>query len=482
MLRLKGFDFMSLFGISGELFLALAGMVALLTSVFINKDNSLKITTRICNVAFIISLVLIFISHSIPGSLFNEMYVHDALSRYTKSLILIGTILTLIISSKPQKIDGFNRPEYPVLILFSVIGMLLMASSTNLISLYMALELQSLPLYVIAAINRDNLKSSEAGLKYFILGALSSGLLLFGMSLVYGAVGDTSFSSISLISSQGMTSLLLIGLVFMLSGLAFKISLVPFHMWTPDVYEGAPTPVTAFFAIVPKIAAITVMVRVTFSAFDTALSSWQQVVIILAILSMILGSFAAIMQTNLKRLMAYSSIAHMGYALVGVASGIKEGISGLLVYMFIYIIMNIGAFIIILSMRRDNLSVEEINDLKGISKTHPFIAFSFIILMFSMAGIPPLAGFFGKWLVFYAAVNSGLLFVAVIGVLTSVVGAFYYLRIIKIMYFDENEVKLDVIDNKSSMFILGSMIILILLFGLFLNWFIEITMGISLLI
>ena len=253
------------------------------------------------------------------------MYVHDALSRYTKSLILIGTILTLIISSKPQKIDGFNRPEYPVLILFSVIGMLLMASSTNLISLYMALELQSLPLYVIAAINRDNLKSSEAGLKYFILGALSSGLLLFGMSLVYGAVGDTSFSSISLISSQGMTSLLLIGLVFMLSGLAFKISLVPFHMWTPDVYEGAPTPVTAFFAIVPKIAAMTVMVRFTFSAFDTALSSWQQVVIILAILSMILGSFAAIMQTNLKRLMAYSSIAHMGYALVGVASGVKEG-------------------------------------------------------------------------------------------------------------------------------------------------------------
>ena len=245
------FAFMNLFGISGELFLALAGMIALLTSVFINKDNSLKITTRICNVAFIITLVLIFISHSIPGSLFNEMYVHDALSRYTKSLILIGTILTLIISSKSQKIDGFNRPEYPVLILFSVIGMLLMASSTNLISLYMALELQSLPLYVIAAINRDNLKSSEAGLKYFILGALSSGLLLFGMSLVYGAVGDTSFSSISLISSQGMTSLLLIGLVFMLSGLAFKISLVPFHMWTPDVYEGAPTPVTAFFAIVP---------------------------------------------------------------------------------------------------------------------------------------------------------------------------------------------------------------------------------------
>ena len=473
---------MSLYGISGEIFLALGGMVALLSGVFVSKDNSFKITTRICNISFIISFILIFFSHSNSGSLFNEMFVYDGLARYTKSLILVGTILSLLISIKPQKIDGFNKPEYPVLILFSVIGMLLMSSSMDLISLYMALELQSLPLYVIAAINRDNLKSSEAGLKYFILGALSSGLLLFGMSLVYGAVGDTSFSSISEFSSQGMTNLLLIGLVFMLAGLAFKISLVPFHMWTPDVYEGAPTPVTAFFAIVPKIAAMTVMIRFTFFAFDSSISSWQQVIVILSLLSMILGSFAAIMQTNLKRLMAYSSIAHMGYALVGIASGILEGISGLLIYMLIYIVMNIGSFIIILSMRRDNQSVEDIYDLKGISKTHPFIAFSFVILMFSMAGIPPLAGFFGKWVVFYSAVNSGLLFLAVIGVLTSVVGAFYYLRIIKIMYFEENEVKLDIIDNKSSMLILGLMIAIIVLFGIFLNWLIEITMGISLLI
>ena len=473
---------MSLYGISGEIFLALGGMVALLSGVFVSKDNSFKITTRICNISFIISFILIFFSHSNSGSLFNEMFVYDGLARYTKSLILVGTILSILISIKPQKIDGFNKPEYPVLILFSVIGMLLMSSSMDLISLYMALELQSLPLYVIAAINRDNLKSSEAGLKYFILGALSSGLLLFGMSLVYGAVGDTSFSSISEFSSQGMTNLLLIGLVFMLAGLAFKISLVPFHMWTPDVYEGAPTPVTAFFAIVPKIAAMTVMIRFTFFAFDSSISSWQQVIVILSLLSMILGSFAAIMQTNLKRLMAYSSIAHMGYALVGIASGILEGISGLLIYMLIYIVMNIGSFIIILSMRRDNQSVEDIYDLKGISKTHPFIAFSFVILMFSMAGIPPLAGFFGKWVVFYSAVNSGLLFLAVIGVLTSVVGAFYYLRIIKIMYFEENEVKLDIIDNKSSMLILGLMMAIIVLFGIFLNWLIEITMGISSLI
>ena len=469
---------MNLYGISGEIFLAISGMIALLISVFSSKDSSLKITTRFCNLSLLISLILIVLSHQNSGYLFNEMYVYDGLSLYSKILIILGTILTLLIGNKPQKIDGFNQPEYPVLILFSVLGMVLMTSSKNLISLYMALELQSLPLYVIAAINRDNLKSSEAGLKYFILGALSSGLLLFGMSLVYGAVGDTSFSSISEVSSQNMSSILLVGLVFILSGLAFKISLVPFHMWTPDVYEGAPTPVTAFFAIVPKIAAITILVRVTFSAFDNAVTSWQQIIIFLSLLSMILGSFAAIMQTNLKRLMAYSSIAHMGYALVGVASGLLEGVSGVLIYMAIYIIMNVGAFIIILSMRRDNQIVEEIYDLKGISKTHPFLAFSFVTILFSMAGIPPLAGFFGKWLVFYSAVNANLVFLAIIGVLTSVVGAFYYLRIIKIMYFDENDVNLDVVENKSSMAILGLMLFLTLSFGIFLNWFVETTMGI----
>ena len=469
---------MNLYGISGEIFLAISGMIALLISVFSSKDSSLKITTRFCNLSLLISLILIVLSHQNSGYLFNEMYVYDGLSLYSKILIILGTILTLLIGNKPQKIDGFNQPEYPVLILFSVLGMVLMTSSKNLISLYMALELQSLPLYVIAAINRDNLKSSEAGLKYFILGALSSGLLLFGMSLVYGAVGDNSFSSISEVSSQNMSSILLVGLVFILSGLAFKISLVPFHMWTPDVYEGAPTPVTAFFAIVPKIAAITILVRVTFSAFDNAVTSWQQIIIFLSLLSMILGSFAAIMQTNLKRLMAYSSIAHMGYALVGVASGLLEGVAGVLIYMAIYIIMNVGAFIIILSMRRDNQIVEEIYDLKGISKTHPFLAFSFVTILFSMAGIPPLAGFFGKWLVFYSAVNANLVFLAIIGVLTSVVGAFYYLRIIKIMYFDENDVNLDVVENKSSMAILGLMLFLTLSFGIFLNWFVETTMGI----
>ena len=470
---------MELFGISGEIFLAIAGMGTLLASVFLNKDSSYRITLRLCNLSFLITIICILFSYSDSGSLFNGAFVYDDLARFTKILILIGTILTLIIGYKSQKLDDFNRPEYPVLILFSVLGMLLMASSNDLIGFYMSLELQSLPLYVIAAINRDNIKSSEAGLKYFILGALSSGLLLYGMSLVYGAVGDTSFSSISMASSDGMSNLMLIGLVFMLSGLAFKISLVPFHMWTPDVYEGAPTPVTAFFAIVPKLAAITILLRFTFTAFDNSIASWQQVIIILSLLSMILGSFAAIMQFNIKRLMAYSSIAHMGYALVGLSSGMLEGISSVLIYMVIYMVMNLGAFIIILSMRRDNQSVEEISDLKGISQTHPFIAFSFVILMFSMAGIPPLAGFFGKWLVFASAVNAGLIPLAIIGVLTSVVGAFYYLRIIRIMYFENNEVKLDVVDNKSSMIILGVLIISTILFGLFLNWFLEITMGIS---
>ena len=470
---------MELFGISGEIFLAIAGMATLLASVFLNKDSSYRITLRLCNLSFLITITLILFSYSDSGSLFNGAFVYDDLARFTKILILIGTILTLIIGYKSQKLDDFNRPEYPVLILFSVLGMLLMASSNDLIGFYMSLELQSLPLYVIAAINRDNIKSSEAGLKYFILGALSSGLLLYGMSLVYGAVGDTSFSSISMVSSDGMSNLMLIGLVFMLSGLAFKISLVPFHMWTPDVYEGAPTPVTAFFAIVPKLAAITILLRFTFTAFDNSIASWQQVIIILSLLSMILGSFAAIMQFNIKRLMAYSSIAHMGYALVGLSSGMLEGISSVLIYMVVYMVMNLGAFIIILSMRRDNQSVEEISDLKGISQTHPFIAFSFVILMFSMAGIPPLAGFFGKWLVFASAVNAGLIPLAIIGVLTSVVGAFYYLRIIRIMYFENNEVKLDVVDNKSSMIILGVLIISTILFGLFLNWFLEITMGIS---
>ena len=470
---------MELFGISGEIFLAIAGMVALLASVFLNKDNSYRITVRLCNLSFLITIVLILFSYSHSGSLFNEAFIYDDLARFTKILILIGSILTIIIGYKSQKLDNFDRSEYPVLILFSVLGMMLMASSNDLISFYMSLELQSLPLYVIAAISRDNIKSSEAGLKYFILGALSSGLLLYGMSLVYGAVGDTSFSSISIVSSDGMSNLMLIGLVFMLSGLAFKISLVPFHMWTPDVYEGAPTPVTAFFAIVPKLAAITILLRLTFTAFDNVITAWQQIIIILSLLSMILGSFAAIMQFNIKRLMAYSTIAHMGYALVGLSSGILEGFSSVLIYMVIYMVMNIGTFIIILSMRRDSQSVEEISDLKGISQTHPFIAFSLAVLMFSMAGIPPLAGFFGKWLVFAAAVNAGLIPLAIIGVLTSVVGAFYYLRIIKIMYFENNEVKLDEIDNKSAMIILGMMIVSTIFFGIFLNWFLEITMSIS---
>ena len=473
---------MDLSGLSGEIFLGFAALFALIISVFASKDNSFKIAYRITLISFIISGIFIMFSHSSGGSLFLGSYRYDELARFSKILILFGAFFSLMIGYKVQKIDNFDRPEYPVLVLLSVLGMLLMTSAGDLISLYMSLELQSLPLYVIAAIRRDNIKSTEAGLKYFLLGALSSGILLYGMSLIYGSVGSTSFIDISYVVSNGMPNMMLIGLVFILSGLAFKISVVPFHMWTPDVYEGAHTPVTALFAIVPKVAAMTVLIRLTYSAFGDAVSSWQQILIIMSILSMILGSFAAIMQNNLKRLMAYSSIAHMGYALVGVCSGTKEGISSVLIYMSIYVIMSIGSFIVILSMRRDGQSVEEVNDLKGFSRSHPFLAFSFLIFMFSMAGIPPLAGFFGKWLVFSSAVNAGLIPLAVIGVLTSVVGAFYYLRIIKIMYFDDVEVSLDYVVNKSSNIILVAMILLTICFSIIINWFLNLTMDINLLV
>mgnify|MGYP001220436656 FL=1 len=465
---------MEISSISGEIFLSCMGLIIILVSVFANKEKTFNLAYRLSLFSFVISGIIILITHNDSGRLFQEAYTFDGLARYSKLLILFGASMALLIGFKALKIDNLAIPELPILFLFSVLGMLLMTSATDLISLYMSLELQSLPLYILAGIRKDNTKSSEAGLKYFILGALSSGIILYGMSLIYGAVGSTSFSSISLVINTEMSNLMLMGLIFIISGIAFKISAVPFHMWTPDVYEGSPTPVTAIFAIVPKIAAITVFIRLTFGVFENAISSWQQIIFILSILSMMLGSFAAIMQTNIKRLIAYSSIAHMGYALVGIASGIEEGLSSVLTYMFIYIVMSIGTFIIIISMRRDNQPVEEINDLKGFSKTHPFLSMSLLILMFSMAGIPPLAGFFGKWLVFSAAVKSGLLALTIIGVLTSVVGAFYYLKIVKIMYFEDVESPIDQLENKTVNFILFLMILLTLGFGLIMSWFLNI--------
>jgi len=470
---------MEITSISGEIFLSCMGLIIILVSVFSNKENSFNLSYRLSLFSFIVAGIIIFITHNDSGKLFLDAYTFDGLARYSKLLILFGASMALLIGFKSLKIDNLAIPELPILFLFSVLGMLLMTSATDLISLYMSLELQSLPLYILAGIRKDNTKSSEAGLKYFILGALSSGIILYGMSLIYGAVGSTSFSSIAVVVNSEMSNLMLMGMIFIISGIAFKISAVPFHMWTPDVYEGSPTPVTAIFAIVPKIAAITVYIRLTFGVFENAISSWQQIIFILSILSMMLGSFAAIMQTNIKRLIAYSSIAHMGYALVGIASGVDEGFSSVLTYMFIYVVMSIGTFIIIISMRRDNEPVEEINDLKGFSKTHPFLSISLLILMFSMAGIPPLAGFFGKWLVFSAAVKSGLLTLTIIGVLTSVVGAFYYLKIVKIMYFEEVEYPIDQLENKTASFVLFLMIIITLGFGLIMSWFLNIFVNTS---
>jgi NADH-quinone oxidoreductase subunit N len=332
---------------------------------------------------------------------------------------------------------GGVKFEFPVLVLLATTGMLMMISANDLIALYVGVELQSLALYVVAAFQRDSARSSEAGLKYFVLGALSSGMLLYGASLVYGFTGSTGFDDIALaVQPSGANIGLIFGLVFLMAGFAFKISAVPFHMWTPDVYEGAPTPVTAFFAAAPKLAAMALTVRVLITAFPAVTLEWRQIVVFLAIASMALGSFAAIGQTNIKRLMAYSSIGHMGYALVGLAAGTTEGVQGVIIYLAIYLAMTLGTFACILAMRRDGRMVEDIDQLSGLSSTSPLMAFLLAMLLFSLAGVPPLAGFFAKFYVFLAAIHAGLYALAVIGVLLSVVGAYYYLRIVKIMYFD----------------------------------------------
>jgi NADH-quinone oxidoreductase subunit N len=337
--------------------------------------------------------------------------------------------------------EQMARFEFPVLLLFATLGMMLMISANDLISLYVGLELQSLALYVIAAFRRDTIRSTEAGLKYFVLGALSSGMLLYGSSLIYGFAGTTKFDGLATLfagpSGTAPSLGLIVGLVFLIAGLAFKVSAVPFHMWTPDVYEGSPTPVTAFFAMAPKVAAIGLFGRVLVGPFGSLVGDWQQIVSFIAFASMAFGAVAAINQSNIKRLMAYSSIANVGYALVGLATGTPEGLSGMLIYMAIYVVMNAGTFAIILAMRQQGRMVEGISDLAGLGKTRPMMAASLAIFMFSLAGIPPLAGFFGKFFVFRAAINAGLYWLAVLGVLASVVGAFYYLRIIKVMYFDE---------------------------------------------
>jgi NADH-quinone oxidoreductase subunit N len=367
---------------------------------------------------------------------FGGSFIVDPFARFLKLLALTGSATAILMSTSYLKIERQERFEYPILIVLSATGMLMLISAADLIALYLGLELMSLALYVLAAINRDSVRSSEAGLKYFVLGALSSGMLLYGASLIYGFTGTVNFAGIAKAAGDGGIGLVF-GLVFLFAGFCFKISAVPFHMWTPDVYEGAPTPITAFFAAAPKVAGIAIFVRTTIVAFPEIASQWRQIVVFVAIASMALGAFAAIGQTNIKRLMAYSSIGHMGFALVGLAAGTAEGVQGVLVYMAIYVAMTLGTFACILSMRRDGVLVEEIKDLSGLARTNPAMAFFLATLLFSLAGIPWLAGFFAKWYVFVAAIKAGLFALAVLGVLASVVGAYYYLAIIKIMYFDE---------------------------------------------
>jgi NADH-quinone oxidoreductase subunit N len=398
-------------------------------------ERWVKLTSCLAVALFI--AVGVAVVSGMKGPAFGGAFVADAFGTLVKLLVLLGAALVLLMGQTFLVREKMAHFEFPVLVVFSVLGMMIMASASDFITLYLGLELQSLALYVLAAFDRDNLRSTEAGLKYFVLGALSSGMMLYGISLIYGFAGATGFAKVAMVVQSGVSIGLIFGLVFLISGLAFKVSAVPFHMWTPDVYEGAPTPITAFFAASPKIAAMALFVRAMTEAFPGALDQWRQIVIFISILSMALGAVAAIGQNNIKRLMAYSSIANMGFILVGLAAGSPEGVQGVLVYLTIYLITNIGVFACILGMRRGENMVENISDLAGLAQRRPGYAFVFAMLMFSLAGLPPVAGFFAKYYVFTAAVKAGLFPLAVIGFLTSVVGAYYYLRIVKIIYFDE---------------------------------------------
>jgi NADH-quinone oxidoreductase subunit N len=418
-----------------ELVLALGAMVLLMIGVT-RGDRSTATVNGLAILLLIAAGVLVWMQPAGRITAFNGSFVLDDYARFLKILALTGSAVAVLMSIEFLGAVGKQRFEYPVLIVLSTTGMLVLVSAGDLIALYLGMELMSLALYVIAAIDRDNVRSTEAGLKYFVLGALSSGMLLYGCSLIYGFTGTVSFAGIAKATASGGIGLTF-GLVFLFAGFCFKVSAVPFHMWTPDVYEGAPTPVTAFFSAAPKVAGIAVFVRAAVAAFPGIVTQWQQIVIFVAIASMALGSFAAIGQTNFKRLMAYSSIANMGYALIGLAAGTSDGVQSVLIYMAIYVAMTLGTFACILAMRRSTGPVEKIADLAGLARTKPAMAFFLAMLMFSLAGIPPVAGFFAKFYVFLAAIKAGLYALAVIGVVTSVVGAYYYLSIVKTMYFDE---------------------------------------------
>ena len=461
-----------------EIFISLSIMFLLVLGVF--KKNSSKIIFNISLLALLITAIITFneTSNIDRVTLFNNSVVIDYMSSLMKIITLLGAFLVLVISPTYLKTFMIYKIEYPVLILSSVLGMMVMISSNDLIVFYMGLELQSLALYVLATFNRDQIKSSEAGLKYFVLSALSSGLLLYGCSLIYGFSGSTNFN---VISNQLNTNeyVLTFGIVFILVGLAFKISAVPFHMWAPDVYEGSPTSVTLFFTMVPKIAALTVFVRFLYVPFLNLIDQWQMIIVFLSIASMLFGAIAAIGQTNIKRLIAYSSIGHIGYTLAGLATGSNEGIQSSIIYIFIYVIMNLALFSCLLMLKRNNQYYEQTDDLSGLSKNHPLLSFSFLIILFSLAGIPPLAGFFAKFYVFKAVIEQSMYFLAIVGLLSTVVAAFYYLRIIKIIYFDKEKEKYDQDHSLWLKFSLTFSTILILLYFIFPSQLIDVVSRIN---
>ena len=425
-----------------ELILAVGALGLLLFGAIRTKESG-AIATEIAVGVLGLAIIVLLIGSKSRAIVFDGAFVDDAFGRFMKVLALLGSMVTLLMGQVFMRRERINKFEYPVLVILSTLGAMLLISATGLITLYLGLELMSLALYVIAAFHRDDVRASEAGLKYFVLGALSSGMLLYGASLLYGFAGTVEFTGIAAAVGGHVQIGVVFGLVFLMAGLAFKMSVVPFHMWTPDVYQGAPTPVTAFFATAPKMAAVAITVRVIITAFPGITTQWQQIIVFISILSMALGSFAAIGQTNIKRLMAYSAIGHMGFALVGLAAGTPEGVQGVAIYMAIYLTMTLGTFAAILSMRIGGRNVENVADVMGLAKTHPSMAFFLAVMMFSMAGIPPLAGFFAKFYVFNAAIQAHLYPLAVIGVLTSVIAAFYYLRIVKFMYFDEGGTAFD---------------------------------------
>ena len=460
---MNSFEFSSLGPIAPELFMTVSVLFLLVYGVLLGNQSTNFVSWSVVWVATI-ALLIMAGSDMESEPILNGMFIQDRFSFFMKFLVLSGLIACVTLSVQYLHQDQMVKFEYPILALFAGIGMMLMISANDMLSLYVGLELQSLSLYVLAAMKRNSAKSAEAGMKYFVLGGISSGMLLFGISLIYGFTGSTNFDVIAQTLSTDMALGAVIGFVFILAALAFKISAAPFHMWTPDVYQGAPTSVTAFFAIVPKVAAIALIIRLLFIPFAPLSEQWFQIMWLLAFLSMMVGAFAALRQDNIKRLLAYSSIGNMGYVLVGIVAGGPAGLSAVLIYLTLYMVMTAGTFGIVLCMRRDGVVCDKVSDLAGLSTNAPWLAYPLAILMFSMSGIPPMAGFFGKFFIFKAALESGDYILAIIGVLTSVVAAYYYLRIIKVMFFDEAAEKFDKGVDTSRRIVIGLSVFFVLAF------------------